>query len=330
MAQEDVLKVESLSVSYPGDGNQPDKSVVKDLSFRIKQSEIVALVGESGSGKTQLALSLIRLLGKTAQFSAKSILLKGDDIYPLSEEALCDIRGNKISMVFQEPMTSLNPVFSIGYQVKEALSSHRNYTKKELKEKALYLLELVRIDHPVRRFDEYPHQISGGMRQRVLIAMALASEPDLLIADEPTTALDVTTQAEILDLLRFLQKETGISILFVTHDLGIVAELCDYVLVMYSGRIVEKGSVKSIFKEPSHPYTKLLLDSVPRLGKKIVFSEPFQRSLIEENISKDTCPFYHRCYQGKKTPCLDSFPKYRELKKEHFSACFFPEGDTGE
>lgn len=319
MTRTPVLSVDRLNVSYP-DSKRP---VLNDVSLQIQASEIVGLVGESGSGKTQLALSIIRLLNEEAQVKAQSLKLGGIELLALSEEDMCSVRGQKVSMVFQEPMTALNPVFTIGYQLSEALSCHKAYEAQDLKNKALELLNLVKIDSPDKRFDQYPHQISGGMRQRVLIAMALAVEPYLLIADEPTTALDVTTGAQVLDLLRSLQKTLGISVLFVTHDLGIVAELCDYVYVMYGGQIVEKGSVKEIFTNPTHPYTQLLLDSVPKIGHKmkdISFDEKDESSFLH---LKEACLFYERCEKRKKDPCSTRAPELKKIKSGHHSACFF-------
>ena len=320
--KQDLLKVENLCISY--ENHEGKKvSVVSDVSFRVKRSEVVGVVGESGSGKTQLSLSLIHLLNEEAFVSSDEMNLDGQELSELNEEALCKVRGNKVSMVFQEPMTSLNPVFTIGYQVKEAISAHREISSKKLEERALELLDMVKIPDPERRMKEYPHELSGGLRQRVMIAMALASEADLLIADEPTTALDVTTQAGILDLLRELQEKTGFSVLFVTHDLGIVAELCDYVLVMYAGKIVEKGSAKSLFTNPSHPYTRSLLEAVPRLGKK--WRKPQFLGVSEEKELKNLrgCSFSSRCEFKKEDPCLLRSPSFKKLEEGHASACFF-------
>ena len=320
--KQDLLKVENLRISYE---NREGKKVpvVSDVSFRVKRSEIVGVVGESGSGKTQLSLSLIHLLSEEAFVSSDEMNLDGQELSELDEEALCKVRGNKISMVFQEPMTSLNPVFTIGYQVKEAISAHREVSSEKLEKRALELLDMVKIPDSARRMKEYPHELSGGLRQRVMIAMALASEADLLIADEPTTALDVTTQAGILDLLGELQEKTGFSVLFVTHDLGIVAELCDYVLVMYAGKIVEKGSAKSIFTNPSHPYTRSLLDAVPRLGKRWRRPHFFGASEEKELKNSQACSFSSRCEFKKEDPCLSKIPPLQRLDEGHASACFF-------
>lgn len=315
----DILKVKNLRISYPcKKGVIP---VVDDISFKIKESEIVGVVGESGSGKTQTALSVIRLLKQTALLQSSGVFLNGSDILKLSEKEMCKIRGGKISMIFQEPMSSLNPVFTIGSQIKEALSCHKKYTRSELKEKTLELLELVKINDPERRVKEYPHQLSGGMRQRVMIAIALASGPDLLIADEPTTALDVTIQAQILELLKDLQDKMGLSILFITHDLGVVAELCDYVLIMYAGKIVEKGPIKSIFTNPRHPYTKALLSSIPKIGD-VTETLPVMPGKVfsHEDLSLG-CTFYQRC-SLRKDCCLLSFPTSEKIDDGHYVSCF--------
>lgn len=319
---ENLLEVKNLQISYPS-SSLSEEMVVRQISFQIKQGEVVALVGESGSGKTQVSLSIIRLLSDEAKVSGEIILRDTGDLLSLTEKQMNKIRGKNISMIFQEPMTALNPVFTIGFQIVEALRAHKNYSKKEAREQALYLLKQVKIQNPEARLDEYPHELSGGMRQRVLIAIALASQPKLLIADEPTTALDVTTQAEILDLLRELQEKSKISILFITHDLGVVAELCDSVLVMYRGKIVEQGSVKAIFEKPSHPYTKLLMDSVPRLGEKL---KPQERApSFEKKSSKGGCVFFERCSLRDHDVCFSSEPQFKVLSAEHKSACFFPE-----
>ncbi len=318
---ENILEVENLEISYPSSFSE--EAVVREIFFQIKQGEVVALVGESGSGKTQVSLSIIRLLADEARVAGKILLAERGDLLLLTEKQMNKIRGKDISMIFQEPMTALNPVFTIGFQIVEALRAHKSYSKKEAREQALYLLKQVKIPNPETRLDEYPHELSGGMRQRVLIAIALASQPKLLIADEPTTALDVTTQAEILDLLRELQKKSKISILFITHNLGVVAELCDSVLVMYRGKIVEQGSVKAIFEKPSHPYTKLLMNSVPRLGEKLRVQE--LPPSFQNKISENACIFFERCSFRDQDICGSSEPQFKVLSEEHKSACFFPE-----
>ena len=259
-----VLSVRNLSTSFRvGDGW---KTVVRNMSFDIAPRETVAIVGESGSGKSVTSLSIMRLLPKKSSRIEGQVLLQGRDLLTLPEDEMRKVRGNDISMIFQEPMTSLNPIFPIGKQIAEALTVHRNISKADAKAEVIRLLEKVRIPNAKGRYDEYPHQFSGGMRQRVMIAMALASRPKLLIADEPTTALDVTIQGQILDLIKMLQEEEGMSVLFITHDMGVVAEVADRTIVMFRGDAVEMGETDDIFHRGQHPYTRALLSAVPRLG----------------------------------------------------------------
>ncbi len=238
---------------------------VDGVSFQVERGEILGVVGESGCGKSVTSLSIMGLVDDPGRIEeGSSIRFDGRELTSLSEKEMRQIRGNDIAMIFQEPMTSLNPVFRVGGQIVEALRLHRNLGRKDARARAIELLELVGIPVPERRVDEYPHQLSGGMRQRVMIAMALANEPDLLIADEPTTALDVTIQAQILELLLELRREMGMGVMLITHDLGVVAEVCDRVVVMYAGQVVEEGPVDDIFRQPAHPYTQGLLAAVPR------------------------------------------------------------------
>jgi oligopeptide/dipeptide ABC transporter ATP-binding protein len=240
---------------------------VDGVDLDLSAGRTLGVVGESGSGKTVTALSIMRLVDPPGRIEPGSrIRFGGRDLAQLDEEELRELRGNEISMIFQEPMTSLNPVFTIGNQIVEAVRLHRRVTPAAAKERALEMLSLVGIPSPQRRFGDYPHQMSGGMRQRVMIAMALACEPRLLIADEPTTALDVTIQAQILELMRDLRRELGMAMMLITHDLGVVAEMCDDVAVMYAGRVVERGSAEAVFRSPQHPYTEALLHSIPVLG----------------------------------------------------------------
>ena len=246
-----------------------DNGVVKSVDgvdIELKEGSTLGIVGESGSGKSVTALSVMGLLmGTTGKVVEGEILLEGQDITKLSDEERRKIRGNKISMIFQEPMTSLNPVYTVGWQISEMILRHESMTKKQAKEKAIEMLRLVNIPAPEKRVDEYPHELSGGMRQRVMIAMALSCNPELLIADEPTTALDVTIQAQILDLMRNLKKSLNTSIIMITHDLGVVAEMSDYVLVMYAGMVMEYSDVATLFQQPLHPYTQGLMKALPRL-----------------------------------------------------------------
>ncbi|MDQ0134951.1 peptide/nickel transport system ATP-binding protein [Neorhizobium galegae] len=263
-AREPVLSVRNLNTSFrTGDGW---KNVVRNISFDIAARETVAIVGESGSGKSVTSLSIMRLLAAESSRIEGQVMLNGRDLLSLREEEMRRVRGNDISMIFQEPMTSLNPIFSVGKQIAEALTVHTDITEAAVKAEAIRLLEKVRIPNAASRFDEYPHQFSGGMRQRVMIAMALASRPKVLIADEPTTALDVTIQGQILDLIKTLQDEEGMAVLFITHDMGVVAEVADRTIVMYRGDAVEAGKTEDIFHRGQHPYTRALLSAVPKLG----------------------------------------------------------------
>ena len=259
-----VLSVQNLTTSFRVDGGW--KSVVRNMSFEIAPRETVAIVGESGSGKSVTSLSIMRLLDKKMSRIEGEIMLGGRNLLSLPEEEMRKVRGKEISMIFQEPMTSLNPIFPIGKQIAEALTVHQNISSSAAKAEVIRLLEKVRIPNATSRFNDYPHQFSGGMRQRVMIAMALASRPKLLIADEPTTALDVTIQGQILDLIKQLQEEEGMSVLFITHDMGVVAEVADRTIVMFRGDVVETGTTDDIFHRGQHPYTRALLSAVPKLG----------------------------------------------------------------
>jgi peptide/nickel transport system ATP-binding protein len=264
MALIPVLSVRNLTTSFrTGDGW---KTVVRDVSFDVNAGETVAIVGESGSGKSVTSLSIMRLLAQDSSRVEGQVLLNGRDILALPEKDMRGVRGNDASMIFQEPMTSLNPIFTIGRQISEVLIRHKGMNASQSRTETVRLLEKVRIPNASARFDEYPHQFSGGMRQRVMIAMALASRPKLLIADEPTTALDVTIQGQILDLIKILQEEEGMSVLFITHDMGVVAEIADRTIVMFGGEQVEAGATEDIFLRGKHPYTRALLSAVPKLG----------------------------------------------------------------
>jgi len=263
-SEQTVLKVENLPTSFQGDDDW--LPVVRNLSFEVYPGATLAIVGESGSGKSVTSLSIMRLLKARTSKIEGVITLNQRALTGLSEKQMREVRGNEVAMIFQEPMTSLNPTFTIGRQIAETLKTHRGMGKKAAREETIRLLEKVRIPNASSRFDEYPHQFSGGMRQRVMIAMALALKPKLLIADEPTTALDVTIQGQILDLIKTLQEEEGMAVLFITHDMGVVAEIADRTLVMYRGEVVESGETASLFLHPQHPYTRALLAAVPRLG----------------------------------------------------------------
>lgn len=254
-----VLDVSELTIGYRG-----GVVAVKDISFTIGPGEIVGMIGESGSGKSSVALAALGLLPDSAEIVARRLVVAGTDILELGEKELGAVRGAQAAMVFQEPMTALNPLIRIGDQISETLRVHGERDSSVRRRRALELLDLVRMPDPARRIDHYPHQLSGGQRQRVVIASAMAARPRLLVADEPTTALDVTVQADVLDLIRSLRDEMGMGVLFITHDLGVVSDLCDRVLVMLRGDMVEQGAVEDILTRPSHPYTRALLDSIPR------------------------------------------------------------------
>jgi peptide/nickel transport system ATP-binding protein len=256
-----LLAVEHLTTGF--DANGRFLPAVIDVSFSVSAGETLGLVGESGSGKSLTAFSIMRLVERPGRIDAGRVIYKGRDLRGLSERDMQDVRGGEIALIFQEPMTALNPVFTIGSQIEETLLVHRRATRRTARARALELLEAVSIPEPGRRIREYPHQLSGGLRQRALIAISLACDPSLVIADEPTTALDVTIQAQILDLLRDLQRRMGLALLLITHDLGVVAEMADRVAVMYAGRIVEEAPVKVLFQDPKHPYTRGLMASMP-------------------------------------------------------------------
>ncbi|QIG48600.1 ABC transporter ATP-binding protein [Nordella sp. HKS 07] len=275
-----VLSVRDLSVSFQVDNRW--STVVRNVSFDVRPGETLAIVGESGSGKSVTALAVMRLLARGATRVTGSVRLNGKDILALPEKDMRQVRGNDAAMIFQEPMTSLNPIFTIGRQISEALTCHRDMAQAEARAETVRLLEKVRIPNAAARFDDYPHQFSGGMRQRVMIAMALASRPRLLIADEPTTALDVTIQGQILDLIKLLQQEEGMAVLFITHDMGVVAEIADRTAVMYRGEMVEQGPTGDIFARSKEPYTRALLDAVPRLGSMTAHRNPLRFPVVDQ------------------------------------------------
>lgn len=324
---ETILEVKNLKTSFKVEDSR--FFAVDDVSFSLKKGKTLGIVGESGCGKSVTSLSIMRLIASPpGKIESGQILFKGEDLLKHSEDRMRQIRGNEIAMIFQEPMTSLNPVFTCGYQIAESILLHqKELTGKQVKEKAIDMLRLVGIPVPEKRFDEYPHQLSGGMRQRVMIAMALSCNPSLLIADEPTTALDVTIQAQILDLMRKLQKEFRSSMILITHDLGVVAEMCDEVAVMYAGKIIESGSVEDIFYRPRHHYTRGLLDSIPHFetGKKLEKLNTIPGMVPSLNNLPKGCRFQERCL--KKTDiCVAEEPKLGSASEYpgHEWACFHP------
>ncbi|MDX8046715.1 ABC transporter ATP-binding protein [Gracilibacillus sp. S3-1-1] len=293
MSEEIILDINDLRTSFLLEDFEV--KAVDGVSFKLPKGKTIGIVGESGSGKSITAMSILQLLEKPGKIVGGEINFKGKDLTKMSEREIRNIRGNEISMIFQEPMTSLNPVYTIGQQIRETLKVHQGLDKKVGTTKAIELLSLVGIPSPEQRVKQYPHELSGGMRQRVMIAMALACNPELLIADEPTTALDVTIQAQILELIKDLQKDLGMSVIMITHDMGVVAETCDYVAVMYGGKVVEFQDVKSIFKSPKHPYTVGLLNSIPRHDTDVDELEPIKGNVPSPKDMPVGCRFAPRC-----------------------------------
>ncbi len=317
---EKILELKNLKTWYSTDSGIA--KAVDGVSFSLGRNRTLGIVGESGCGKSVTALSVMRLVPMPpGYFAGGEILWKGSDLLKISEEKMRRLRGNEIAMIFQEPMSSLNPVLTCGYQIMEQILVHRDISHAEAKARSVELLHLVGIPNPAERFSSYPHELSGGMRQRVMISMALSCNPELLIADEPTTALDVTVQAQILDLIGKLQADTGMSVMLITHDFGVVAELCEEVLVMYASKVVEKGAVEQLFKNPLHPYTRGLLNSIPRLGS------PKERlHVIEGNVPSavnlpDGCRFAGRCPLAD-ARCRKEQPPLVEYETGHEAACW--------
>lgn len=319
-----MLEVKNLKTEFRTE--EGSFFAVDDVSFHVKSGSVLGIVGESGCGKSVTSLSIMRLIQAPGKIADGEISFEGRNLLKLSDKEMRDIRGNEIAMIFQEPMTSLNPVFTIGNQIEETIRVHqKNLSKSEIKDQALKMLKLVNIPSPEKRYDEYPHQLSGGMRQRVMIAMALSCNPKLLIADEPTTALDVTIQAQILDLMRKLQSEFKASMILITHDLGVVAEMCNEVVVMYAGKIVESGTVEDIFYRPKHPYTRGLLDSIPHFetGQKLEKLRTIP-GLVPSlmNLPKG-CRFYDRC-KKRRDNCTTAMPPLAQMSETQKAACYYP------
>ncbi|MBT3584684.1 MAG: ABC transporter ATP-binding protein [Halobacteriovoraceae bacterium] len=326
---DNILEVKNLAVEFNTDRGKI--TAVNGVNLELAKGKTLGVVGESGSGKSVTALSIMGLIpNPPGRVAGGEILYYGENLLDKTQDELRKVRGNKIAMIFQEPMTSLNPVFTVGNQIEEVVALHQSELDATArKAKAVEMLHLVGIPSPEKRVDEYPHQLSGGMRQRVMIAMSLACNPDILIADEPTTALDVTIQAQILDLMNKLQKERGMGIIFITHDLGVVAEMCDDVAVMYCGKIVEKADVKTLFKNPRHPYTKGLIDSIPSFdsttGEKkgrLPTIEGMVPSLFE---LPQGCNFQNRCsFASEQCRGSHGDPELNEIASLHEVSCFHP------
>ena len=314
-----LLTIEGLRTVFPGRAGEV--AAVDGVSVSVDRGKTLGIVGESGCGKSMLSLSIMRLVPPPGRIAAGRIAFDGQNLLTLPMAEMRAIRGRRIAMIFQEPMTSLNPVFTVGDQIVEALRAHdRNSSAADLKRRTIAALDQVRIPSAARRFGDYPHQMSGGMRQRVMIAMALACKPDLLIADEPTTALDVTVQAQILDLLRDLQSETGMAIILITHDLGIVAEMADEVAVMYAGRVVEQAPGPAIFDDPQHPYTLGLLGSIPRIEEDRARLLAIEGAVPAPFDLPTGCRFHPRCVFAA-PPCLTEDPPLLSIDLQHSAAC---------
>ena len=316
---ENILSVQNLHTSFHTD--KAEVKAVNGVTFNLEKGKILGIVGESGSGKSVTAYSIMRILEKNGRITEGKILYKGQDIAEFSEKQMREFRGKCCSIIFQDPMTSLNPVFTVGNQLREAIELHTDRKGKEAEARAIEMLTLVGVNEPEKRVKQYPYELSGGMRQRVMIAMALACEPDILIADEPTTALDVTIQAQILELMQSLQKKLGMAIIMVTHDLGVIADMCDEIIVMYGGRVCERGTAEDIFYRPHHEYTKGLLRSIPnvdRIGEKLI---PIPGTPINLLNMPKGCAFCPRCEEAMKI-CIEEQPPEMQMPDGHFASCW--------
>ena len=314
-----LLKVRDLRTSFFTDAGEV--RAVNGVSFNLERGKVLGIVGESGSGKSVTAYSIMQILAATGKIVGGSIKLDGQELVGAGEKVMKDVRGNRISIIFQDPMTSLNPTYTIGHQLMEAILLHTKRNKQQAYERAVEMLRLVNVNEPEKRMKQYPYEFSGGMRQRVMIAMALACEPDILIADEPTTALDVTIQAQILELMKSLQAELGMAIIMITHDLGVVAQLCDEVIVMYAGSICEQGTADEIFYNPRHEYTKGLLRSIPTAHTAGTRLKPITGTPIDLLNMPAGCPFAPRCDAAMKV-CIRQRPERMVINDQHFASCW--------
>lgn len=297
---------------------------VQGVSYEIPKAKTLGIVGESGCGKSVTSFSIMGLVANPGKVTGGQVLFKGEDLLRVTQGRMEDLRGGKLAMIFQEPMTALNPVLSIGYQIDEQIMRHLKLNKKEARDKSIEMLGLVGIPSPEVRYLQYPHQLSGGMRQRAMIAMALSCGPELLIADEPTTALDVTIQAQILELMQEIQSRFNMTIQFITHDLGVISEISDNVMVMYSGVTIEKAATDVIFSRPRHPYTARLIESIPKLGSKLKRLPTIEGSVPALFELGPGCPFVNRCHRAK-SDCFSQRPKLEAIELSHEVACFNPE-----
>ena len=314
-----LLEVNDLHTSFFTDAGEVP--AVNGVSFTLDRGKVLGIVGESGSGKSVTAYSIMQILAGTGKIVSGSVKFDGEELVDSGEKKMKEIRGNKISIIFQDPMTSLNPTYTVGHQLIEAITLHTNRDKKQAWDRAIEMLRLVNVNSPERRMKQYPYEFSGGMRQRVMIAMALACEPDILIADEPTTALDVTIQAGILELMKDIQKQIGMAIIMITHDLGVVAQLCDEVIVMYAGGVCEQGTADEIFYNPCHEYTKGLIRSIPTTANSGEKLEPITGTPIDLLNMPAGCPFAPRCDAAMKI-CIREKCERMEINENHQSACW--------
>jgi len=314
-----LLSVQDLHTSFFTSSGEV--KAVNGLSFNLDEGKVLGIVGESGSGKSVTAYSILQILSHPGRIVSGSVKFRGQELINSGEDTMCHIRGNKISIIFQDPMTSLNPVFTIGNQLMEAILLHTDRNKKQAKERAIEMLKLVGVNDPEKRLKQYPHEFSGGMRQRVMIAMALACEPDILIADEPTTALDVTIQAQILELMSELQKKMGMAIILITHDLGVIADMCDEVIVMYAGEVCERGTIDEIFYNNKHEYTKGLMRSIPTISEEKEKLKPIGGSPVDLLNMPEGCAFSPRCDNAMKI-CITHKAKEIHINEMHISRCW--------
>ena len=314
-----MLQVKNLCTSFNVDAGEV--RAVNGISFNLDKGKVLGIVGESGSGKSVTAYSIMRILVEPGKIVGGEILFNGEDIVKYSKKQMREFRGKRVSIIFQDPMTSLNPTFTIGNQLREAILLHTDRNRAEANARALEMLQLVGVNEPEKRLKQYPHELSGGMRQRVMIAMALACEPDILIADEPTTALDVTIQAQILELMKDLQKKMGMAIIMITHDLGVIADMCDEIIVMYAGRVCERGTVDEIFYNPRHEYTKGLLRSIPTLNGGHDKLIPIAGSPVDLTNLPKGCAFASRCDRCMKI-CLGELPEELPINDNHMASCW--------
>ena len=314
-----LLEVKDLHTSFFTDAGEV--KAVNGVSFNLDRGKVLGIVGESGSGKSVTAYSIMQILANTGKIVSGSIKLDGQELVDAGEKVMKTVRGNRVSIIFQDPMTSLNPTYTIGHQLMEAITLHTDRDKKQAYERAVEMLRLVNINEPEKRMKQYPFEFSGGMRQRIMIAMALACEPDILIADEPTTALDVTIQAQILELMKSLQEELGMAIIMITHDLGVVAQLCDEVIVMYAGSICEQGTADEIFYNPCHEYTKGLMRSIPTADSAGTKLQPITGTPIDLLNMPKGCPFAPRCDAAMKI-CLTQRCERMQINDDHAAACW--------